>query len=474
MKRETREYNFDWNMWTILENASKTADGFPKEYETLLTYIPHYRNVLDAFVKHGEPGILFLKIIAKYANACVRAHIDGKKTAGITFCFATPILYAFNIQPIALEPWSVLGTVVLKRGTAEFLDYCSELGFTETSCSSQRGSLGAYLCGLATSLDFVVYDSPGICDTNANSFSFAASYLDIPFYQLNYPATLTDERAAEYHRADFRGLIKFLEEQTGRKMDMNKLRDVMRESRRQDELTCELLDLQRLKPCPMPPIYELMLYGGRFMMNGTKEYTQLLESMLEHTRQKAQEGKAGTTSGKEKARGLFCYIDHYTTDARLWDFLDQRDISHMGSILFNFWQKDSLYAEGKEDEGYRLDDEGLDAIIDSLAAQMSRMPMVKQIRGPYDAPGMWLDDTLGAVNIMKPDFVVYMGTMGCRNTWGMVKPFIRDLEKHGIPSLYLYADGFDDRGQSWETVADKIGEFLTIRKILTAEAVPRN
>jgi hypothetical protein len=55
----------------------------------------------------------------------------------------------------------------------------------------------------------------------------------------------------------------------------------------------------------------------------------------------------------------------------------------------------------------------------------------------------------------------------------MVKPFIRDLEKHGIPSLYLYADGFDDRVQSWETVADKIGEFLTIRKILTAEAVPR-
>jgi len=59
MKRETREYNFDWNMWTILENASKTADGFRKEYESLLPYIPHYRTVLDAFVKQGEPGILF-------------------------------------------------------------------------------------------------------------------------------------------------------------------------------------------------------------------------------------------------------------------------------------------------------------------------------------------------------------------------------------------------------------------------------
>jgi benzoyl-CoA reductase/2-hydroxyglutaryl-CoA dehydratase subunit BcrC/BadD/HgdB len=148
------------------------------------------------------------------------------------------------------------------------------------------------------------------------------------------------------HRADFRGLIKFLEEQTGRKMDMNTLRDVMRESRRQDELTCELLDLQRLKPCPMPPIYELMLYGGRFMMNGTKEYTQLLESMLEHTRQKAQEGKAGTTSGKEKSpRAVLLYRSLHHR-CRLWDFLDQRDISHMGSILFNFGRK-TVYRRGQ-------------------------------------------------------------------------------------------------------------------------------
>jgi len=466
MKKETREYKFDWNIWTILENASKTADGFSKEYETLLTYVPHFRNVLDAFVRQGEPGILFLKLLARYTRDCVRAHDEGRKTAGVTFCFATPILYAFNIQPVALEPWSVLGTVVLKRGTAEFLDYCCELGFTETSCSSQRGSLGAYLAGQATGLDFVIYDSPGICDTNANSFSFAAAYLDIPFYQLNYPYTLTDERATEYHRADFRGLISFLEKQTGNKMDMAKLHAVMRESKRQDELTCELMDLQRIRPCPMPPIYELMLYGGRFMMNGTQEYTQLLESMVAHTKKRAAAGLAGTTSGKERARGLFCYIDHYTTDARLWNFLDRLEISHMGSILFNFWQKDSVHAVGREDEGYRLQDGSLDEIIDSLAEQMSRMPMVKQIRGPYDAPGMWLDDTLNAVNIMKPDFVVYMGTMGCRNTWGMVKPFVRDLERRGIPALYLYADSFDDRVQSWETVADKISEFLTLRGIM--------
>lgn len=466
MKKETKEYNYDWNLWTILENAAKTYDGSRKEYETLLPYIHHYRDVLDAFVKQGEPGVLFLKILAGYMKDCVTAKEKGKKISLNTFCLSIPILYAFEVQPIALEVWSVLGTIVLKRGTAEFLDYCCELGFTETSCSAQRGALGAYLSGLGVKPDFIVCDSPGVCDTNANSFAFASAYLDLPFYQLNYPSTLTEERSERYHREDYRGLIKFLEEQTGHKLDEDKLREIIRETRKQDELSAELCEMLRLKPSPVPAIYDLLLYGGRFMAGGLPQYTELLEAMITKVKDNMQKGIAGTTSGREKARGMFCYIDHYTTDARMWEFLESKDISHLGSMLFTFWQKEAPYAKGREEEGYEIDDSSLDSMIDSLAAMNSRMPMVKQIRGPYDMPGMWRDDILNCANIMKPDFVAYMGTIGCRNTWGMVKLLVRDLEKAGYPAIILYGDGFDDRVQSWESITDKIDEFMHVRGIL--------
>jgi hypothetical protein len=98
---------------------------------------------------------------------------------------------------------------------------------------------------------------------------------------------------------------------------------------------------------------------------------------------------------------------------------------------------------------------------------MSRMPMVKSIRGPYDAPNMWLDDTLIMTKLMKADFVVYFGTIGCRNTWGMVKSYARDLERQGIPTLVMYADAFDDRVQSWEAVTEKMSEFIHLRGIKT-------
>ena len=466
MKRETKEYNFDYNLWNILENAAKTYDGSRKEYETLLPYIYHYKDVLDEFVKQGEPGVLFLKILARYMKDCVTARERGKKVSMTTFCMAIPVLYAFGVQPIALEVWSVLGTIVLKRGTAEFLDYCCELGFTETSCSGQRGALGAYLAGLGVKPDFIICDSPGVCDTNANSFAFASAYLDLPFYQLNYPSTLTEDRSERYHREDYRGLINFLEEQTGRKLDVDKLREIIRETKKQDELACEIFEMLRLVPSPIPAVYDLLLYGGKFMMGGLPEYTELLQTMVNKAKDNMQKGIAGTTSGSEKIRGMFCYIDHYTSDARMWNFLDSKDISHLGSLLFGFWQQEMPYAKGREKEGYTIDDGSLDSMIDSLAAMNSRMPMVKQIRGPYDMPEMWRDDVMCMAQLMKPDFVAYMGTMGCRNTWGMIKLLVRDLEKAGYPTIVLYGDGFDDRVQSWESISDKISEFIHVRGVL--------
>jgi hypothetical protein len=466
MKRETGEYLYDWMVWTILNNAAKSIDGTVKEYTSLLRLVPHFSDVLESFVKHGEPGERFLKLIAEYAAMCVTAKERGKKVALTTFCMASPILHALDVVPVMLEVMTVLGTIVLKRGTAEYLDYCCEVGFTETSCSSQRGSLGAYLAGLAVRPDFIVCDTPGVCDTNANSFAFASAYLDIPFFQLNYPPTLTDERTSYYQRQDFKNLITFLEHHTGTTLNEEKLGGILEEVRRQDQLACELIDLMRLKPSPVPGIYDLMLYGGRFMMSGKKQYTELLESMLETATRNAASGLAGTSSKEERARGLFCYIDHYTADARFWDWMDSLDISHLGSILFTFWHENAPYAAGREDEAYKIDLSTMDTMIDSLASQMSRMPMIKQIRGPYDASGMWLDDILGASRLLRPDFVAYIGSMGCRNSWGMNKLLARDLEKEGIPTIILYADAFDDRVASWEAIMDKMTEFIKLRRII--------
>ncbi|HEY9159510.1 MAG TPA: 2-hydroxyacyl-CoA dehydratase family protein [Desulfomonilia bacterium] len=467
MKKETREYNYDWMLWSIFNAGSKALDGTIKEFGGLVKVMPNFSPVINNFLRHGEPGKLFLKMISEYTNDIMTAHKEGKKLCLGTFVTAKHLFFSFdNVVPVWAEPLTVFGTLGFRKGTSEYMDYCCEVGFTETSCSAQRGSIGAVLAGLTEKPDFVICTAPGICDTNANAVQFLSSYLDLPFFQCNFPAKLTGDRINEYHHRDFKALISFIEEQSGSRLNVEKLKDILEEQRHQDEITDELYDLIRLKPCPLPPIFILMMYAGRLTMSGRKSYTAVLESMLGVVKENAARGHAGTASKKERARLLMCYIDHYTTDARFWEWLDSEDISLMPSLIFSFWNKGVNYAEGRAEESYGvIDTSSLDTMIDSLADINSRMPMIKQLRGPYDAPGMWRDDLLCMAKIMDPDFMVYIGSMGCRNSWGVNKLLQRDCEREGIPTMLLFADAFDDRVASWEHCIDKISEFMHVRGI---------
>jgi hypothetical protein len=59
-----------------------------------------------------------------------------------------------------------------------------------------------------------------------------------------------------------------------------------------------------------------------------------------------------------------------------------------------------------------------------------------------------------------------MGTYGCRNTWSVVQPFTREIEKHGFPTFIVTSDGMDERPQSWQTTQAQLEEFLKVRGIV--------
>ncbi len=468
MRPETREYNFDWMLYSTFEAASRLKRGSEKEYLTTLKYIPYFRGVVDALLAAGEPGQKFIEVCTVYLENIISAREKNQKTAITTFCFSPAIFYAMDIVPVCLEVLSVMQTVTYGRGSTEFLDYCNEAGYTETSCSAQRGTLGAYLAGVGAPIDMIVTNTPGVCDTNANAFAFASAWLDVPFFQIDIPPELTGERSDEYHREDFKALISFLEEQTGSPLDPERLKGIMQEVEKQDIIIAELEDLAMLVPSPLPVTFNLMIYASRFQFAGMKECTEVLESMLRVARENAEKCVSGLASGEEKLRGFFCYIDHYTQNLRLWDFLDRNGIGYQGNILSRSFSHHSghISALGVEDAAYSIDTTDLDSMIDSIAAMNSRMPMIKSIRGPYDAPHMWLDDSLFLAKLYQADFIVYNGTPGCRNTWGMVKLLARDTEKAGIPTYIMYADAFDDRVESWESSRERFEEFLRVRRLL--------
>jgi hypothetical protein len=224
MKQETREYNFDWMLWSSVTSGSKVMDGTRKEYQALLRLIPNFRSVIDVLIRQGEPGRLYMKMGAEYLDDIKTVH-EKKAENSVSArssqqrIFSTPL---DNVVPAWAELLTVYGTMMMRRGTAEYMDYCCEVGFTETSCSAQRGSVGAYLAGLAQKPDFLICGAPGICDTNANAMQFMSEYLHIPLFQLPFRSNLTGKRITDYQRRDYKALIAFIEEHAGSRLDEDK------------------------------------------------------------------------------------------------------------------------------------------------------------------------------------------------------------------------------------------------------------
>lgn len=464
MRPEMREYNYDWLMGRTLKAAAALGRGTEKEARAAMAYIPYFKGVASRFLREGEPGKIFLELLAQYYDNILTAHARGKKLVATTFCKSPLIFFAADMVPVTFEVLTAIGGLVWKRGMFAYMDFCCEAGMTETSCSSQRGAMGAYLAGLGERIDLVVCDTPGVCDTNATAFAFTAAYLGIPFFQLNYPSTLGDKRSDRYHLDDYLGLVTFLEAQGKAPVDFDRLSMLLCEVERQDAIVAELEDLMALVPSPVPPIYALMLYAGRFCFAGVEIFTRLLSSMLEGAQENARRGMAGIP--QERLRMFTCYIDHYTVDLNFWRYLEERGIAHIGSILSRNFRDNNSYCADLPGSCYSVDTSSREAMLESIAQMNARLPMVRSIRGPYDQPGMWLAETLALAKRYRADCIVYNGTPGCRNTWGMVKPFARELEKHGFPVHIMNDDAFDDRVESWEATRERLDEFFQVRGLL--------
>jgi benzoyl-CoA reductase/2-hydroxyglutaryl-CoA dehydratase subunit BcrC/BadD/HgdB len=466
MKRKTKEYNMDWMLWSVFGAAAKLGNGTKKELDGLLKVVPSFYPLLSCAARFGKTGELLFKVADEYASNLMNARKEGKKIVLSTFLAGKDVFYGFdNLVPVWAEPMTALANIVFRQGSSEYYDYSCELGMTETSCAAQRGHVGAILAGLCEKPDFVVLGSCGPCDTNANAIQFYAEYEDVPLFLLDTPAKLVDEKVDAFHLKDMKTLVANIEEIVGEKINLNRLRANLQEKQKQDELINELLELTMLRPSPVPAIYHLFAYFAVIIMPGFKCTTDLYQAMVDDCKKLAAEGKAGTYSGKERTRLMMFYIEHYSIDVQFWDWVMANDMSLIPCIVYYWWQTGVPFGKDVPEESYRIDTSTLESCLQACADINSRRAMNKQMRGPYDAPTQWLDDCKAIAKYYKPDLLVYAGTMGCRNSWGVNKLMQRDMEKLGFPTLLIFADVFDPRVASWDAFKNQITEFIAVRNI---------
>jgi len=458
MKEKAAQASFPQALYRIFGMLSGTPLTV-KEGKGMMRTLPAMSAMIETFMLEphiSEVGLPFLEMSSSYLQNLSNAHKEGKKIAFENFNFPPAILYAMDIVPVSPEVISSFLSIGVPKGIFRFLDYTTGIGISDTMCTAQRGGVGVILSGLIEKPDMVLNMASGSCDTNSKMFDFVSEYLDIPFCNIDAPPYWDEGgEMIRYYQKEYRKLVAFLEEQTGNKLDEDKLRQCCTQAKKQDEYVAEIYDLRRAVPNPVPAVFNLMMFGTRFMSSGTPQATKVMETMYEVVKERYKKGQG--VLPKERARVNLVYLSHFTMGGEFWRWLEHNGISLMmeGLTLFNH-------------QHYTIDDTStVDSMLDGLAGQAHNMMMTKQIRGPLDYSGQWFEDTATIAKDLNIDCAIYLGTLGCKNTWGGIKVLMKMIEEElGIPTLIIHSDAWDDRVTPWPSIRDQIEEFINTVVVL--------
>ncbi len=226
-------------------------------------------------------------------GGAVRAREQGKPLA-YTFicCNYDEIIRAMDIVPVWTENYA--GICGAKRDAERFLERAESLNFSRSLCTyalcgigfdQWREELGSMPpdapWGGQAKPDFMLSSGQILCDPRNKWYQAVQQYMpDVPIYNVGLPWPLyeddievadVEDYYINYIVEELRGLVRFLEEQTGKRMDWDRLSESVDLSERTWNLIWETYELRRAVPTPMGTGDAMNTMVPMVFMMGTQE-----------------------------------------------------------------------------------------------------------------------------------------------------------------------------------------------------------
>ena len=223
----------------------------------------------------------------------------------MTVCLYDEILLAMDIAPIWTENYAALCAV--KRAADSYLKKADAEGFSPLICSYARVGIGFDV--LRHELGTMPPNAPdkgmpwpdmllgcgAVCDPRYKWYEILAKYMNVPIFVHDVVAPPVDADIDKvrgyyigYQVDQLTRLVEFLERQTGRKLDYNKLNhiiDIAEETRR---IWWQSYEFRRAKPCPMPVEDHFNIFVPAIFMIGTEETLNFYKELYEELKYRAE------------------------------------------------------------------------------------------------------------------------------------------------------------------------------------------
>jgi len=231
----------------------------------------------------------------------LRAHEARKNGEPTAYSFVSSLHYeilrAMDITPIWTENYAAL--CAAKRQAEGFISKAESEGFPRHLCSYATCGLG--LDGMRADPKGVPEDAPDggmelptmmigtgmmICDPRYKWYQASQRYTHVPMYVtgLLWPSDDADiDEVRPYYVAyveeELGGLVEFLEKHTGKKMDWDRLDEVIDLANRTERIWWDAYQLRKAIPTPMSTEDAMNLMVPRSFLLGTQQAYDLYEEL---------------------------------------------------------------------------------------------------------------------------------------------------------------------------------------------------
>jgi len=230
-----------------------------------------------------------------------RAKAEKRPVAWVASTFPVETLQAMDIVPVWPENYA--SVCAARQISVELCERAEREGFSRDLCSYSRCVLGS-MFGYEKELpegglpppDFLVATTCA-CDTHLKWFQVASRVYKAPLFLLDVPyntrggdSTHLDKEHIEFYASQLGELFAFLETQTGRKFDMDKLRETLAVSDWTSRLWTEIQSYRRTVPCPMDARDAFSAVFFMLCIPGSQQAVDFYTQLRDEVRERAKSG----------------------------------------------------------------------------------------------------------------------------------------------------------------------------------------
>lgn len=351
---------------------------------------------------------------------------DPGKLAWTNIFAPVEILECFGLTCVSMECLSsyLSGFYIEDR----ILDKAESEGIASTLCSYHRGFIGAVDKGILPLPEFAVTTSM-VCDANINTFRYMEEMHGVKSHVIDIPHDYSPE-AEHYVVEQLRDLIRELEEKTGRKLDMEELKNRLRSENRAKAHLISFMKKRRTHAYPQTMTLVLFQLFASHLNIGTEWSEKVFEMM-----DKEVESYPDT----DEKKIMWLHVEPYAQPTL--------------QSYFNYGDKISI----------SCDDFDLD-YIEPLDAEhpleaLARKMICNIYNGDYSRK---TDAVADYIREFRPDGVIQFCSWGCKQSAGGVGLMKEKMHDLGVPMLILDGDAIDRRNCPDGQIKTRLEAFLEL------------